>query len=97
MMSMIASSTLRQRQGPRDRLQWFALGCDAPNRLDDGSQDHEPRTKQIAAENAGTRAGFNQVPKQERRSHPANGGAGCVKKGDGQRRISTGKISDTVK
>jgi len=59
--------------------------CHAPNHRDHCGHDHEPRTKEIPAENTGARSGFDESPEQERRSDAANRGAGRVKKGNGQR------------
>jgi hypothetical protein len=59
----LSLAIFHRRQGTRYRFQRFALGCHAPDHLDNGGQDHKRRTQQIAAENVGTRAGCNQAAK----------------------------------
>src|SRR5579862_7686703 len=77
--------SINKRKRPAHRFERFALGGDAPARLDGSGGGHQDRADRVTRGDAAARAGRDQQAEQERAGDAADGGADGIEEGDGER------------
>jgi hypothetical protein len=75
----------------------FSFGVDTDPSFDDRAENHESSADEITDQQSGFRTGADDPAEQDWRAHAAGQGSEGVEDRDGEARISSGKISLTVR